>query len=72
MPCHLNCYTITRFAYYPQLTQPVYDEQRVPSPERCDVSITMISHGDKSEIRIANDEEAATDIKKEVVRAYRC
>ena len=37
-----DCYTITRFAYYPQLTQPVYDEQRVPSPERCDVSITIV------------------------------
>ena len=86
-----DCYNITRFAYYPQLTQPMSApstpcspgkhpmcsqpaEQEASSQEAApkhDVSITMISHGDKNEIRIANDKGIATDIKKEVVQAYR-
>ena len=119
-----DCYTITRFAYYPHLkwlmpiphaptpplveeqstpplveeqstpplveeqstpplveeqsTPPLVeeqstppDEQQVASSREGPVSIAMISHGDKSEIRIVNDENKATDIKKAVVRAYR-
>ena len=92
-----DCYTITRFAYYPHLTElmptpptptekqqsmlPMSEEQQVASPQEASpgeqepplvpISITVISHGDKNEIRITNDEKIVTDIKKEVVRAYR-
>ena len=80
-----DCYTITRFAYYSHLkwlmpiphapTPPLVtpDEQVASSCKQWlgPVSIKMISHGDKSEIRIENDVNKATDIKKEIVRAYR-
>ena len=81
-----DCYTITRFEYYSHLTQnlstpstpcsppdvekqPLSEQDAASDPPK--VSITMISHGDKNEIRIEGDKEIATDIKKEVVRAYR-
>ena len=56
----LTCeyYTVTKFHYYP------------PGSNRT-LSLEMISHGDKNEIRIKDDEEGATDIKKQVIRAYR-
>ena len=78
-----DCYTITRFAYYPHLKRLMLTPQApTPPPQTAErqlgatsreepVSITMVSHGDKNELRIANDEEAVTDIKKEIVRAYR-
>ena len=54
-----ECYTVTKFHYYPP-----------DSPPDRTVSLKMISHGDKNEIRIENDEEGATEIKKQVIQAY--
>ena len=39
-----ECYAVTKFHYY-------------PPGSKCTVSLKMISHGDKNEIRIENDEE---------------
>ena len=50
--------TVTMFHYYPR------------SGSKRTVSLKMISHGDKNEIRIKDDEEGATDIKKQVIKAY--
>ena len=57
----LTCdrYNVTKFHYYPPGS----------SPNRT-VSLEMISHGDKNEIRITDDGEGTTDIKKQVILAY--
>ena len=80
-----NCYIITRFEYYDKLTKDVNvtvstptDKQPSSEPEqeaepapKDHVSITMVSHGDKNELRITDDKEDVTDIKREIIRAYR-
>ena len=63
-----KCYNITRFVYCPQPVQamtPLPNAEKPPS-----LSLTMISHGDKNEIRIENDKEETTAIKKVVIEAY--
>ena len=68
-----DCYTITQLALYSHLTEqmptpPTSTEKQQPLTP---VFITMISHLDKNELCITNDNETATDVKKEVVKAYR-
>ena len=54
-------YNVTKFHYYPHQSQ---------SDSAASVTLEMIAHADKSEIRVTNDEEGTTDIKKQIIRAY--
>ena len=56
-----DCLAVTKFRF--NLT----DELGQPCSR---VYLTMISHGDKKEIRIEGDKEEATDIKRLVIEAY--
>ena len=56
-----DCLAVTKFRF--NLT----DELGQPCST---VYLTMISHGDKKEIRIEGDKEEATDIKRLVIEAY--
>ena len=63
-----ECYNITRFVY---CSRPVQAMSPSPNAEKSpSLSLTMISHGDKNEIRIENDKGETTDIKKVVIQAY--
>ena len=55
-----DCLAVTKFRFI------LTDELGQPHP----VYLTMISHGDKKEIRIEGDKEEATDIKRLVIEAY--
>ena len=62
----LTCkyYNVTKFHYYPR------QSQSDSAASNYTVTLEMIAHADKSEIRVMNDEEGTTDIKKEIIRAY--
>jgi len=65
----LTCkyYNVTKFHYYPR-------QSRIDSAaSNYTVTVEMIAHADKNEIRVMNNEdneEGTTDIKKEIIRAY--
>lgn len=62
----LTCehYNVTKFNYYPR------QSQSDSAASNCTVTLEIIAHADKSEIRVMNDEEGTTDIKKQIIRAY--
>ena len=63
-----KCYNITRLVLR---SRPVQAMSPLPNVEKpLSLSLTMISHGDKNEIRIENDKGETTDIKKVVIQAY--
>lgn len=63
-----KCYTITRFVYY---SRPVQAKPPLPDAEKPrSLSLTLISHGDKNEIRIENEKGETTDTKKVIIQAY--
>ena len=64
-----KCYTITRFVYCSQPVQAMSPSPNAEEPPSLP-SITMISHGDKNEIRIENDREETNAIKEAVIQAY--
>jgi len=62
----LTCehYNVTKFHYYSRQSWSASDASN------CTVTLEIIAHADKSEIRVMNDEEGTTDIKKLIIRAY--
>jgi len=65
----LTCkyYNVTKFRYYPR------QSRSDSAASKYTVTVEMIAHADKNEIRVMNNEdneEGTTDIKKEIIRAY--
>ena len=62
-----QCLTLTQFRFHP--TSQLCEESASP-PDNTPVLMSMISHGDKNEIRIEGDRKGKTHVKKLIIRAY--